>query len=92
MSKYQYPKLLYSNDFKNGFCTNLKHKLFNKYYKIITNCNFISNNYNRQILLARNNNNINNMDINGFFRDYLTIQIHENNTVPKNKINDLNEW
>ena len=54
MNKYEYIKLLYSNNFRNGISTNLKGELFNKFYKIITNFIFISNNYNRQILLLTN--------------------------------------
>eukprot|EP01084_Bolivina_argentea_P299238 515779_1 len=47
LNQYEYLSLLFSSDYKHGFCLNLNDEIFNKYYKQITTHEHISVNYNR---------------------------------------------
>ena len=55
ISSYQFMKMLYNNEYKHGFCTDLNDPVFNKYYKMITWFTHVSVNYNRKVLKLPNN-------------------------------------
>ena len=54
----QYIKKIYGHNFKYALRVNLKDKIFEKYYKIITKYDHITVNYNRDIVDVDSNNDI----------------------------------
>ena len=88
MTQYEYLTKLYDHSFKHGWCVDLEDKIFNKYYKIITNHQHISVNYNRDII---HNPNYKNINIDSL-TDFIFAKLSKNKRTKKMEIKYFQRW
>ena len=86
MNDYDYLKKLYQSNYKHGWCLDLNHDGFNKYYKIITGFDHISVNYRRDIPKAKDKDEPGAVLV---FMDYLAMELENSIELEKEEIEEF---